>query len=91
MKKYRRERIFYHHGDKLLTKLTLPTISIKRYIPNVYIVIYLFKRHFLMKYMYKKSSNLFLYKDQMKLRLKDFNKSEHHHKIYPIFPEDLII
>lgn len=82
MKKYRRERIFYHHGDKLLTKLTLPTISIKRYIPNVYIVIYLFKKYFLMKYMYKKSSNLFL---------KDFNNSEHHHKIYPIFSGDLII
>lgn len=41
MKKYRRQRIFYHHGDKLLTKLTLPTISIKRYIPNVYNYSYL--------------------------------------------------
>lgn len=74
MKKYRRERIFYHHGDKLLTKLTLPTISIKRYIPNVYIVIYLFKRHFLMKYMYKKSSNLFLYKGSDETETKRFQQ-----------------
>lgn len=36
MKKYRRQRIFYHHGDKLLTKLTLPTISIKRYTKCIY-------------------------------------------------------
>lgn len=91
MKKYRRERIFYYYGDKLLIKLIFFIILIKRYILNVYIVIYLFKKYFFMKYMYKKFSNLFFYKDQMKLRLKDFNKFEYYYKIYLIFFRDLII
>lgn len=91
MKKYRRERIFYYYGDKLLIKLIFFIILIKRYILNVNIVIYLFKKYFFMKYMYKKFSNLFFYKDQMKLRLKDFNKFEYYYKIYLIFFGDLII